>query len=86
METRYITFTPGAVAAVQMINRPPFFESFVASIRHEDTAHGSVATYKFRFIARPAILRRILHPIMLHVLRRETIKRLKSLAAYLTNH
>ena len=85
IETRYITFSPGAVAAVEMVNRPLFFERFVASIRHADTSHGSVATYKFQFIARPAILRWILHPIMLCVLRRETSKRLQALAAYLTN-
>jgi len=85
IETRYITFHPGALAAVEMVNHPPFFKRFVASIRHEDTAHGSIATYKFQFTARPAILRWILHPIMLHVLRRETVKRLQALAAYLMN-
>ena len=84
IETRYITFSPGAVAAVEMINRPPFFESFVASIRHDDTGHGSVATYKFQFTARPALLRWMLHPIMLYVLQRETGKRLQALAVYLT--
>jgi hypothetical protein len=83
IETRYITFAPGKVAAVEMINRPPFFDRFVASIRHDNTAHGSVATYKFQFVARPAILRWILHPIMLYVLRRETSKRLRALAGYL---
>ena len=86
IETRYITFSPGAVAAVEMVNHPPFFKRFVASIRHEDTVHGSIATYKFQFTARPAILRWILHPIMFRVLRRETMKRLQALSVYLTNH
>ena len=36
IETRYLTFVPGSIAAVEMINRPPFFEHFAASIRHED--------------------------------------------------
>lgn len=85
IETRYVTFTPGVVAAVTMINHPPFFKSFVASIRHEDTAQGSIATYKFQFMARPAILRWILHPVMLYILRRETVKRLQALASYLKN-
>lgn len=85
IETRYVTFTPGSVATVEMVNRPPFFESFVASIRHGDTAYGSIATYKFQFTARPAVLRWILHPIMLFVLRRETAKRLQALAAFLKN-
>ena len=84
IETRYIAFSPGAVAAVEMINRPPFFESFAASIRHVDTDDGSLATYKFQFIARPAVLRGLLHPMMLYALRRETSKRLQALADHLT--
>lgn len=85
IETRYVTFTPGVVAAVAMINHPPFFESFVASIRHENTAQGSSATYKFQFTARPASLRWLLHPVMLYILRRETAKRLQALASHLKN-
>ena len=38
IETRYLTFVPGSIAAGEMINRPPFFEHFAASIRHEDSA------------------------------------------------
>lgn len=83
IETKYISFDPGHIAAVEMINRPPFFESFAASIRHEKTEHGSVATYKFKFTARPAFLRWLLHPLMLAALRRETKKRLKALADFL---
>ena len=83
VETRYVTFREGEIAAVEMINRPPFFADFAASIRHEDNPDGSVVTYKFRFTARPAFLRRLLEPIMLRRLRHETEKRLDALAAYL---
>lgn len=83
IETRYLTFNPGTVAAVEMINRPPFFETFAASIRHQETPEGSTLTYRFRFQARPRLLRFLLEPIMLLALRHETRQRLKSLARHL---
>jgi len=83
IETRYLTFVPGSIAAVEMINRPPFFEHFAASIRHEDEPEGSRLTYKLNFTARPRFLRGLLHPIMLVALRYETRKRLAALAEFL---
>ena len=83
IETCYLTFVPGSIAAVEMINRPPFFEHFAASIRHEDEGEGSRLTYKLNFSARPRFLRWLLHPIMLVALRYETRKRLAALAAFL---
>ena len=83
IETRYLTFVPGSLAAVEMINRPPFFEHFAASIRHEDAPEGSRLTYKLNFSARPRFLRWLLHPIMLAALRQETRKRLAALAEFL---
>lgn len=86
IETRYLTFTPGSIAAVEMINRPPFFDQFAASIRHVDVAGGSKLIYKFRFVARPSWLRWLLEPIMRVALRHETQKRLRALAAFLGTH
>ena len=83
METRYITYQRGVVAAVELVNRPPFFSFFAASIRHQDTDAGSTLTYKFRFGARPRPLAWLLEPIMHRRLMRETQRRLASLAAYL---
>lgn len=80
IETRYVTFTPPHIAAVTLINNPPFFATFAASIRHEDNAHGSTLTYKLRFTAKPRALRRLLEPIMLKALQAETAKRLRALA------
>lgn len=76
----YVIFDHGKIAAVKMLNRPPFFESFGASIRHSNLPDKtSKIIYKFNFTARPAFLRPILHPIMLRVLKWETGKRLASL-------
>ena len=83
IETKYLTFKPGEVAAVEMINDTPFFEHFAASIRHTDTPTGSLATYRFQFTARPRYLRWILHPVMRYFLQWETRKRLKALAQFL---
>ena len=84
IETKYLTFKPGEVAAVEMINDTPFFEHFAASIRHTDTPTGSLATYRFQFTARPRYLRWILHPVMRCVLQYETKKRLRALSNFLT--
>jgi hypothetical protein len=83
METRYVSFRPGVVAAVKLINRPPFFHSFAATIRHDDHPDGSTATYRFQFAAKPRPLRWLLEPIMLAMLERETAKRLEALATFL---
>jgi hypothetical protein len=83
IETRYVSFKEGELAAVEMINRPPLFGAFSASIRHQDNGEGSLITYKFRFSAKPRVLRWLLEPIMLVELRKETGKRLDALAQFL---
>lgn len=83
MRTRYVTFHPGEVAAVELVNRPPFFENFAATIRHRDLPEGgSEISYQYRFSARPAWLRGPLEAVMARVFRWETGKRLKALRAW----
>ena len=83
LRTEYISFEKGRVAAVKMLNQPPFFASFAASIRHlridEDQ---SEVIYKVSFEANPRWLRGILHPLMRFVLVWETRKRLRSLKIF----
>lgn len=82
----YVTFDRGKIAAVKMLNRPPFFESFGASIRHFNFPDNtSKIIYKFNFTARPRFLYPILHPIMLKVLKWETGKRLRSLKDHVSS-
>ncbi len=80
VRTVYVSFEPGQVAAVKMLNQPPFFDSFAASIRHVkiDDAHSEVI-YKVNFTAKPSWLRSILNPVMRAVFVWETGKRLKAL-------
>jgi hypothetical protein len=86
MRTEYVSFERGKVAAVKMLGRPPFFESFAASIRHRDLGAGrSEVIYKLNFRARPDIMRGLLHPPMLMLLRWETRKRLAALRRFFEN-
>lgn len=82
--TRYVSHRPPAVAAVKMINRPAFFDSFAAVIRHRDLGSGmSSIEYTYRFTSRPRWLRFVLHPLMNWWLARETRRRLRALRNYL---
>lgn len=83
LETEYVSFNPPEVAAVKMVNRPPLFESFAATIRHRDNGDGtSSIEYKYSFTARPESLRWLLHPVMGAVFRWETRKRLRALRRF----
>ena len=81
IETQYLTFLRGQVAAVCMINRPVMFQSFAASIRHEDIGERSRVTYKLHFRLRAMC--RLLEPVVHTYLKIETRRRLRALAEYL---
>jgi hypothetical protein len=84
MRTRYISYRPGHVAAVELLGPVFFFERFAASIRHRDLGDGrSIFEYRYRFLARPHWLRWCLHPLMNAALGWETRKRLRALACRL---
>jgi hypothetical protein len=83
LKTEYISFKPPQVAAVRMLNRPPFFAGFAATIRHRDlNDDASSVEYKYTFTARPSWLRWLLHPVMAALFRWETRKRLRALRGF----
>jgi hypothetical protein len=85
LRTIYVTFERPTLAAVKMVNAPAFFETWAASIRHEDLPMcESRITYRFHFRAKPRLLRFILEPMMKAVFIWETRKRLRALHSYLT--
>jgi len=87
IRTVYVSFDPPKVAAVKMVNEPAFFQSWAASIRHEDISdQESLITYRFHFMTKPRVLRFILDPIMERVFLWETRKRLRALKAFLTRN
>lgn len=86
LETAYIRFEWERVAVVKLTNRPPFFERFAATIRHDDLGEGrSRTTYIYAFQARPRFLAPLLEPVMNVLLRREVRQRLHALRYYLAN-
>jgi len=79
METVYVSFVPGKVAAVKLV-APQFpFETFAATIRHEPAGDGaSRVTYIYSFSTRL----RWLNPILNVPLWLETRRRLSALKHY----
>lgn len=88
LKTVYVTFDRPTLAAVRMVNSPAFFQSWAASIHHEDISdHESRITYKFHFTTKPRLLQFILDPIIERVFVWETKKRLQALRAFFArNH
>ena len=87
LKTVYVTFERPTLAAVRMLNSPVFFESWAASIRHEDISpRESRLTYKFQFTTRPHVLQFLLDPLIGQIFLWETRKRLRALKAFLTFH
>jgi ribosome-associated toxin RatA of RatAB toxin-antitoxin module len=83
LRTEYVSFERGKVAAVRMLNQPPFFDAFAASIRHSELGENqSEIIYKVNFTAKPKFLRWLLHPIMKTVFAWETRKRLVALRKF----
>jgi hypothetical protein len=84
MRTVYVSFDRPRVAAVKMINSPPFFGARAASIAHEAVSAGeSRVTHTWQFTPKPRLLGWLLAPFMTLVFRVETRRRLRALKAYL---
>lgn len=85
--TRYAIFRRPDLAAVTLVNRPPFFATWAASIRHYPMKGGtSEVVYTLTFTCRPRVLAWLLEPVALRAFRWETRRRLRALAAYLGEH
>ena len=81
LRTVYVSFQRGKVAAVKMINTPPFFATWAASIRHEPLDGGarSRIIYTWNFKAKPRFFAFLFEPVMALFFRWETRKRLAAL-------
>lgn len=85
--TRYVTFRRPELAAVVLVNSPPLFASWAASIRHHPLPGGhSEVVYTLTFSCRPARLAPLLEPVARAAFRWETARRLRALAAELSTH
>lgn len=79
-----MTFRRPQLAAVTLVNPPPFFSSWAASIRHRELGPGrSEVAYTLTFTCRPTVLAPLIERVALVAFRWETRRRLRALAAYL---
>jgi hypothetical protein len=86
LRTIYVSFTRGEVAAVKMLNRPPLFDRWAASIRHRPIGEQrSEIVYTYNFAARPRWLAFVLEPVLAVVFRWETRRRLRALRGALAD-
>lgn len=84
IKSEYVSYRRGEVAAVKMLNSPPFFQAFAATIVHEPLdEQRSRVTYIYNFKAKPTWLAWLLEPIMNFLLLKEIKGRLKALKAFL---
>ena len=87
LKTVYVKFERPTLAAVRMVNAPALFQSWAASIRHEDVSkHESRLIYRFQFTTRPYVLRFLLDPLVKRLFVWETRKRLRALKSFFIRH
>lgn len=80
IETEYISFIRGEVAAVRLTNQPFLFEHFAATIRHTALGEGrSRVAYTYSFRSRPQRLAAVIEPMVDKLVARETRLRLAAL-------
>jgi hypothetical protein len=80
LKTIYVAYERPRLAAVKMVNRPLWFDTWAATIRHDDLGPGqSQVTYTWTFTARPRWLAWLVEPMMNAIFRWETRKRLEAL-------
>lgn len=79
-ETEYITYVPPRIAAVKLVNNPPIFESFSATIKHQDLNRGgSRIVYTYSFVARPSWQQCGAQSVINWIFKQETSRRLRAL-------
>jgi hypothetical protein len=80
METEYVSLQAPEVAAVKMTRGPSFLGRFAGTWRFHEVAPGVTRViFRYNLLARPWWLRPLLHPILMAVFSRDTLKRLKAL-------
>ena len=83
LETEYVQFRRGKLAAVRLTNRPLLFSKFAASIRHDPLDEGrSRVTYIYSIETRPRWLRPLLERWIGRAMKKETQRRLNALRDY----
>jgi len=83
MVSEYVSFAPPTNVGMKMVHGPWFFEMFAGGWRFapaEESGH-TVATWRYSFRCRPAVLRPILEWLGVWILRRDIRRRIAGYAA-----
>lgn len=87
MQTRFISYEPGKLAAATMCASSFPFASWSASMRHRAEAGGrSVMVYTYSFATRPAALRAVMEPVVKLAFDWQTRKRFRRMQQFLARH
>jgi len=83
MDTVYVSFQPGKVAAVKMVKGPYLFDTFAGSWNfHALSPQRTRVVFSYSMTARPRWLSWLLTPAVVCVFQRETRRRIASLQAW----
>jgi len=83
MDTTYISFQPGKVAAIKMVQGPYIFDTFSGSWNfHAINPQRTRVVFSYSMTARPHWLSWLLTPAVVCVFQRETKRRIASLQAW----
>ena len=83
MDTVYVSYQPGTVAAVKMITGPAIFESFAGGWQFKELAPNlTQVKFSYSIKTKPRCLAWLLTPLVVCIFRFETRKRLKALKAH----
>lgn len=87
MQTRFIAYEPGRLAAATMVGTAFPFARWAASMRHRPAAGGhSVMVYTYSFDTRPTALRAVMRPLVKLVFDWQTRKRFGRMQRFLARH
>jgi polyketide cyclase/dehydrase/lipid transport protein len=83
MVSEYVSFAPPSNVGMKMIRGPWFFETFAGGWRFAPAPQPghTIATWRYSFRCRPAVMRPILHPIGEWILRHDIRRRIAGYAA-----
>jgi len=87
MQTQFISYQPGRVAAATMRGRSFPFARWAASMRHRPLADGrSVMLYTYRFETSPPVLRWLMEPVTRWLFDWQTRRRFRRMQRFLQAH
>ena len=82
MTSEYVSYVPPSHVGMKMVAGPWFFETFAGGWRFApDGAGGTVATWRYNFRCRPAVLRPVGHALGRWLLGRDIRRRIAGYAA-----